>query len=983
MPAGGDTFVGRLRELETLRATLDQAIAGQGHIVMVAGEPGIGKTRVAQELALCATQPGTAVLWGHCHEEAGAPSYWPWVQIIREALRTTEAREALQRLHNAAGDIAEIVPAIHTLLPGIERPARLEDAAQARFRMFDSIRQFIAALGSRTPVLIVLDDLHWADAPSLRLLEFLAPEVAGTRVMMVGTYRPTELSRQHPLSDALGGLARARHVTRITLGGLSAEEVRAFITAATGTQPPEWLSRSLYRQTEGNPLFLREIVRFLEDQGLFSADRPAPLAALPPTIRIPEGVKEVIGRRLNLLSARCNEMLAVAAVIGRDFSHDLLLRAARQEGQGVSEALDEALGAYVIHETADHHYQFAHNLIRMTLYDELRPARRRQLHHAVGNALEALRGADIGAALPELARHFLAAGDVDKAIEYARRAGERAEALLAFEDAVESFRAALEALEQRPQPDDVARCRLLFLLGEALRKANDFPRALETLREAAEMATTLGLPELSARAAIAYEHVAWRHAKGAEPPPRHLLERALPQVTGREPGLAAEVTAALSRALWNEGAAAEAVIQGERAIAMARQLGDPDVVATCFYRLLEIFEGRDNKYSLDFATETLAAANQAGNLELVHIAHAWRFLAFMERGEITQAEAELDATARLDSRLRQPTYAFTLRMYRAILALMRGELPEAERLIAQSMAIASAPANQDQLSVQAFTLRREQGRLRELQPVLSAFLSQMTGGSVWRPGLALLQIELNQREAARAAFEQMAAEGFATIPRDGRWLLCIIYLCEICAELGDTARAAELYELMRPYSGRNLLAGNLVYHGSADRHLGMLSATMRNWSAAERHFAAALATNHRTGARLPLAHTQYDFATMLLARQEPGDRERADTLLRESLESARELGMSGLENKAAALLMQGPGAMLPSGVGDDLTTRELEVLALLAIGRSNADIALVLSISLSTVATHVRNILAKTGCANRTEAAAYALRHSLTRGAIH
>ena len=980
MPTGDDTFIGRLRELEALGTALDQAIAGQGRIVMLAGEPGIGKTRTAQELTVRAAELDAAVLWGYCHEEAGAPSYWPWVQIIRGALRTAGARASLEELGDGAGDIAEIVPEIGTMFPGIEPPTRLDDAAQARFRMFDSIRQFIAALCSRQVMLIVLDDLHWADAPSLRLLEFLAPDVAGSRVMLIGTYRPTELSRRHPLSDTLGGLARARHAARINLGGLSAEEVHAFITATTGTKPPDWLSRALLRQTEGNPLFLREIVRFLEHQGLFNADRPMPLPALPPTIRIPEGVTEVIGRRLNLLSAQCNDILDLAAVIGRDFSHDLLLRAADQNEQGLNDALDEALGAHVIQETTDRQYQFAHNLIRMTLYDELRPARRRQLHRAVGNALEASSDADTGAALPELARHFLAAGDAGKAIEYARRAGERAEALLAFEDAVEFFQTALEAFEQRPQPDDNARCRLLFLLGEALRKANNFPRAFVALRRAADLATELGLPELSARAAMAYERVAWRHAKGIEPPPRYLLERALLQVTGREPALAAQVTAALCRALWHEGAAVEAASQADRAIAMARHLGDPEVIASCLNCALEVFEGRQNENLLRFATETLTAARLSGNLELVHIAHAWRFVALMEHGEVALAEAELEALVRLESRLRQPTYAFAVTLYRTMLAIMRGELADAERLLIRALATSNAPVHQEQLSLQIFTLRREQGRLAELQGVLSAFLRQTTAGSIWRPGLALLHLELDQPDAARIAFEQMASEGFAAIPRDGRWLCCIIYLCEVCAELGDAARAAELYELLLPFSGRNMLVGNMVYYGPADRHLGILCAATRNWSDAERHFVTALETNRRIGARLPLAHTQYEYATMLLARQAPGDRERADALLGGCLNSARELGMRGLAAKAEDLMTQRSARAAPSGAPDDLTLREIEVMQLLAIGRSNADIALVLSISHSTVATHVRNILAKTGCANRTEAAAYALRRGLTRG---
>ena len=364
----------------------------------------------------------------------------------------------------------------------------------------------------------MLDDLHWADAPSLRLLEFLAPELGDSRLLLVGTYRPTELSRQHPLSDALGGLARTPHMARVNLGGLNAEEVHDFVAVVTGTRPPAWLATSLHTQTEGNPLFLREIVRFLEQQGLFNGDCTSQMAALPPAIRIPEGVREVIGRRLNLLSASCNEVLALAAVIGRDFDDDVLLRAVRRDDQALADALDEALAAHIIEETSDGHYQFAHNLIRLTLYDELRPARRRQLHGSVGAALEVSRRAEIDALLPELARHFLAAGDIDRAIDYATHAGQRAVALLAFEDAVDLFQTALDAMEQRAEPDDASRCRLLFRLGEALRKANAFLRALATLRDAAELASALGEAELCARAALAYEQAAWREcdAGGSE-----------------------------------------------------------------------------------------------------------------------------------------------------------------------------------------------------------------------------------------------------------------------------------------------------------------------------------------------------------------------------------------------------------------------------------------------------------------------------------
>jgi predicted ATPase len=404
------TFVGRQRELEVLRGAFERACAGHGRIVMLAGEPGIGKTRTAQELAGHAARREAAVLWGRCHEESGAPPYWPWVQVIRALLRDADP-DLLAGLGPGASDIADIVPEIRDLVPGLERSAPLGDPSEARFRMFESIRQLFASLCRHRTLLIVLDDVHWADAPSLRLLEFLAPDLGDSRILLVGTYRATELSRQHPLSNALGGLTRVAHFARLNLAGLSEEEVQAFIAAA-GTTAPAGLTKTLHDQTEGNPLFLREIVRFLEQRGALGVGPNATGEALPPAIRIPEGVTEVIGRRLNFLSAGCNEVLALASVIGRDFVWEVLLRAAAPLSEDMLlEALDEAVATHIVEETAAGRYQFTHNLIRVTLYDELRIVRRRQFHRAVGNAIEAVYRADLDPFLPELARHFQATGN--------------------------------------------------------------------------------------------------------------------------------------------------------------------------------------------------------------------------------------------------------------------------------------------------------------------------------------------------------------------------------------------------------------------------------------------------------------------------------------------------------------------------------------------------------------------------------------------
>jgi DNA-binding CsgD family transcriptional regulator len=552
--------------------------------------------------------------------------------------------------------------------------------------------------------------------------------------------------------------------------------------------------------------------------------------------------------------------------------------------------------------------------------------------------------------------------------------------LLAFEDAVQFFQTALDAIEQRADPDEAARCRLLLLLGEAQRKSNDFPKALSTLGEAAKTASGLGLPEVLAQAALAYEQTSWRAGLFTpDPPPRRLLEEALREVPERKPALRARLMGALGRALLYAGAEFEGRAQVAKAIAMARQVGDPAVLAANISRLFTSFWGPESTEELlRSATEMLAAAAQSGELELLYDAYGWRLPLYLELGEIAGVDADLGALTGITDRLRQRTYSIQRVCSHVMLALMRGEFADAEKLILKVQGLLVAE-HSDLLGMQIFTLRRDQGRLAALQPVVSTFLRQQSAASVWRPGLALIYVELDKRDDARAEFEELAADDFAAIPRDGRWLYCMVYLSEVCAALGDAARAATLYRLLSPYSGHNIVFGaGIACGGSADRYLGLLCGAMARWPEAQQHFEAALTMNELIGARVAQAYTRHDYAAMLLARGETADRERAISLLRASLEAAREIGMKALEERAARCLDEssarpGEGASLP----DDLTAREAEVLRLIAIGRSNADIATALSISLNTVATHVRNILAKTGCANRTEAAAYAMRHGL------
>jgi DNA-binding CsgD family transcriptional regulator/tetratricopeptide (TPR) repeat protein len=800
---------------------------------------------------------------------------------------------------------------------------------------------------------------------------------------VIATYRDTELSRRHRLSDTLGALARVPHFLRLHLTGFTAEETRRFLAVAFGAVPPHWLTAAIHDQTEGNPLFLREVTRFLQQQGHFRAGVTDAAVTLPSAIRIPEGVREVIGRRLNFLSGGCNEVLNLAAVIGRDFALDVLVLAGGDRGEeAVFEALDEALAAHIVEETEPGQYQFTHALLRMTLYDELRTGARRRLHRRVGEAIEKLHQRDLELVLPELARHFHAAGfddDVMRAIDYATRAGRRADALLAFEDAIGLFQTALDLSDHADAADPRQRCGLLLLLGEAQRKANDFPSALQTLESAAEIARAHCLGVDFAHIARAYEYTEWRHGVSPGLKSRPMLEEALADLPDSEVALQVRLAGRLAPLLSQTGATAEAKAMAQRAVAMARTLGDPATLATSLSGLAHFaWEPHETAQAVADAAEMLEMAGRAGDIENVVQARSWRAALSLELADIPTVEAEIAAMVELQSRIRQPVFALFELTLRATLGLLRGQLREAEQLILRAVQVQpeSRSYNTDPLAMLIFTLRREQGRLNEIRPLVPVIVRDQGPNAIWRPGLALLHLELGDRDAAGAILEDLARDDFAAVPRDARWTVCLVYLAEVCAALADAPRAAVLYRLLLPWEGRNVVlgSGNGCW-GSSSRFLGLLAATMRRWPDAERHFGVAVAMNQRMGAAAVLAHTRLDFAAMLQGRSAPGDPERAAFLIEEAEGTARSLGLTAAMRRVAAA--RETLAPVSPSAPDDLTARELEVLRLIAIGRGNSDIALALDISLNTVATHVRNILAKTGCANRTEAAGYAIRHGL------
>src|SRR5262249_22409740 len=445
-------FVGRESELADLKSGLDDAFAGRGALFLLAGEPGIGRGRLADELIRQGHARGARVLVGRCWEAGGAPAYWPWVQSLRSLTRETGREELRSRLRMGAAELVQLLPELREVFPDITDPLASESES-ARFRLFEAVSTFLRTAAEGRPLVLVLDDLHAADQPSLLLLQFLARELAESRLLVVGAYRNIDPVPTDPLTGTLTELAREPVTRTLRLPGLGKEDVAHFIELTSGDAAGREFVAAIHEETEGNPLFVGEIVRLLAAEGRLDGVES-------PRLTIPESVRDVIARRLRRLSDECNRMLVLASVLGREFGVVALARACGVTEDHLLETLDEAMTARVVSDVpgTTRRLRFAHVLMRDTLYEGLTSARRVRLHRSAVEALEALYGKDSGPHLAELAYHSIAGSEFDKGVDYAQRAGDRALALFAYEEAVRQYEAALEALELASPEDDAVRC---------------------------------------------------------------------------------------------------------------------------------------------------------------------------------------------------------------------------------------------------------------------------------------------------------------------------------------------------------------------------------------------------------------------------------------------------------------------------------------------------------------------------------------------
>lgn len=716
-PAGA-AFVGREEEMGELLAGLEEALAGRGRLFLISGEPGIGKSRLAEELAEEARSRDARVLWGRCWEAGGAPAYWPWVQVIRSYVRDAELETLRSEMGAGAPHIAQMLPEFRELLPDLVPPPQA-DPDTARFRLFDATAAFLRNAGLDRPLVFVLDDLHVADVPSLLLLQFLAGEMMDARIVLIGTYRDTELGRGHPLTTTVAELVRLRTTRRLPLTGLSHTDVGRFIELTTERPPGAELVSAVHAETEGNPLFVEEVVRLLAAEGLL--EEPSTAAAR--TRAVPQGVREVIARRLARLSNDCNLVLSLASALGREFDLEVLGRVSGMAAQPLLEVLEEAVGDRLVVDAPGTlgRLRFSHALVRDTLYEDLPAPRRVRLHLEIGETLEGLYGNDPEPYLAELAHHFVQAargGDVDKAVDYASRAGERAVEVLAYEEAVRLFEMALQALALGAV-DERSRCELLLSLGDAQTRAGDFPVAKKTFRLAAEIAGREGFPELLARAALGYGGRFTWEAGRDDPHMRLLLERALSALGDEESELRVEVMARLAGGpLRDDLNRSRAETLSEEAVRAARRLGNPTTLAYALACRCGAAWGPDDlEERLANTGELVRIAQEIGDLEREHQGRTWRGFSRWEIGDMPGAHEDLEAQIRIEADLGQPAQRWLGATSRAALATFEGRFEEAERLALEAAEVgrrAAGPMVDVYVVEVLWAVRREQGRLEEV-----------------------------------------------------------------------------------------------------------------------------------------------------------------------------------------------------------------------------------------------------------------------------
>jgi DNA-binding SARP family transcriptional activator len=887
-------MIGRVAELSELERWVANPGPGarSGRVLLLSGDPGVGKTRLLAEIATRAHAEGAMVLAGRSPEETLVP-FQPFLEALGHYVAQAPAKELRLTTRAHGAELARLLPALRRRMP--ELPATEgDDSETERYRLFESVAGLLAELSGQRPVLVVLDDLQWADRPTLMLLRHLARARQAARLSIIGAYRATE-PWSEGFASAMAGLRHERLVRQIDVAGLPERDAARLVGMRLGRRPEAGFVHALYAETEGNPFFIEEILRHLEDSGVSAFGAGSGDLA---RAGLPEDVREVISRRLERLSPDALESLRVAAVVGRDFDAGLLERVVGLDEDRYLAGLEEALETGLIDEALSPRggYTFAHALIRETLYEGMSQPRRARIHRRVGLALEASGPQRHANAL---AHHFTQAAepeDADRAIRYALQASEEATRMLAHEQAAEHYAAAIDLLRRFHPEDRQQRCRLLLDLGEALVRSGERPRAWGIFREAAALAAELGDSGALARAAIGASR---RHIQ----PPGvidedliALLEQALASTPDEPSVTRVLLLTRLAAALYYSERRDQMRRLAAEATVVAARLGNPQATALAAAARRRAYWGPGHlERRLADSTQVLRAAREAGDIDLTLQGHAWLVVDLLEAGDRAAVEAQIEAFTVGARQLRQPLFTWQAAVWRAMRALLAGHLTTADRLAGEALSAgvrAEGVTAPQYYSIQLLAIRREQDRLAELEGPVRELVKNNPHRPAWRAVLGLLLTEAGRQAEARAELTGLADVRFDEIPVDGDWMIAMTVLADVAVALGDADWAQLIYELLRPYGNTNVVIGiAAVCQGSTARYLGRLALVMGERNTGLEHLEQALAVNEALQAPVQAAHTRVDLAAAL------GAGEQARSLTDAAARTARELRIPALSKR--------------------------------------------------------------------------------------
>ena len=866
-------LVGRRLAIGALHSAADAAAGGAGGVVLLAGEAGLGKTALASGAVAYAKDRGATAVWGACWEGDGAPGFWPWIQVVR-ALALKESEGATP---GGAGKASKASEAMLAELTGAteERSGVLGDESAIRFRIYDLAATYLRNQAARRPLVVVLDDLHWADLSSLRLLVFLARQLHDAAVLVIGTYRDVEVAAtDHPARPLLAELAGQAELIQLT--GLTPAETGQLIEKVCGERPQARLIQVVHDRTAGNPFFAQQIARLLAAQ-----DAPLDRALVT---GVPPAVGDVLARRLARLPGEVVDLLAVASVAGRRFPVATVAALAGTTAGTALPLLDRAVRAAVLEQDGPGHLRFSHDLFRDVLYQGLPAARRPELHLKMASLLEQQTGPPAA----ETAYHRSMAwpfGDRDRAVTALTEAAREATARTAFDEAAAHLRRAVEIAGGAGAVELATLCEY----GDALRRAGHGDEAQTILTEAAVRARTAGDTALFARAAFGAHRVA-----AATESPRSaviaLLEEALAALAAA-PAPAPQAAAGGDPARWllsaslarelADGPSADlprAVGLARAAVDGARLAGAAGVLAYALFALADVrWEPGTAAERLGLAGELAAAAAAAGETELVLEAHLARLVALLELGD-PAFTLELGTFTRLAEQAAIPRYLYLARSRQATAASLTGPLETADELIAAAGAYGERIGEPDSWAVESSQLaglaylRHDWTRL---SGVAAARGQPPTPPSFAWHERAWRLVEAGDRDGAAALVAAAPA-----VPAGYRWRHTAMLAgnAELAAAVADRPRCAALYDQLRPRAGEFAVVGAAVFTtGPVALQLGLLAAVLGRPDDAVVHLEDAARRSDRMGAALFSARARAERARVLAARGELAAAEVNDT----------------------------------------------------------------------------------------------------------